>query len=317
MIEVFEAPPYCSVQDLGREGLRAQGVPPAGAMDAESLSLGNLLVGNPPGAAGLEWGLGQGRVRFTRSCTFAITCADTTATLDGGSVPCWAVLAASPGAELVLGVPRQARFAYLALAGGVDVPEVLGSRSTYLPGRFGGFEGRLVRRGDVIAYGAAASRRLGREGATLPEELRPTGAIEPIRILEGPQRTLFPDEAWDQLLGADFSISPTSDRMGYRLDGPAVTHTAEAAFPSEPVCPGAVQVPQGSAPIVLMPDGPTVGGYPKIAVIITADLGRMAQISPSGRPRFIPVQLEEALAALHAVRARLDRVRAWLSSTAR
>lgn len=314
MIEVTEAPPYCAVQDLGREGLRAQGVPPAGAMDPESLSIGNLLVGNPPGAAGLEWALGQGRLRFTHSCRFAITGADSTVTLDGSSVPSWADLVASPGAELVLGVPRQARFTYLAIAGGVDVPEVLGSRSTYLPGKFGGLEGRLVRKGDVIPSGAAESHRVRQEA--LPEELRPR-ATGTIRILEGPQRALFTDQAWDQLLGTAFSISPTSDRMGYRLEGPALAHTAEAAFPSEPVCPGAIQVPQGSAPIVLMPDGPTVGGYPKIAVIITADLGRMAQIPPSGHPRFVPVHREEALTALQDARARVERVRTWLSSTAR
>jgi biotin-dependent carboxylase-like uncharacterized protein len=298
------------VQDLGRDGLRALGVPPAGAMDPEALFIANLMVGNPPGAAGLEWGLGAGRFRFeapARCCVIG----EAEVTADDERVAPWTVVGAAAGLELQLGVPGDGRFAYLAVAGGLDLPAVLGSRSTYLPGRFGGLDGRPLRTGDTLPVGRSGN---GGEtnGRLLPAELRPERTRR-IRILEGPQRDLFSPESWERFLGENFAIASASDRMGYRLAGPPLEHAADPAMPSEPVCPGAVQVPQGAPPIVLMPDGPTVGGYPKLAVVISSDLGKLAQLRPGDRPCFTPVTLEEALAARRLAAERLNRVRRWIA----
>jgi allophanate hydrolase len=136
---------------------------------------------------------------------------------------------------------------------------------------------------------------------------------EAIRVVPGPQSDLFDDDFWEALTGGAWAIAPASDRMGYRLDGPAIRHRGSPSMPSEPVCPGAMQVPVGGTPIVLMPDGPTVGGYPKPAAVITADAGQLAQSRPGARPRFELVTFEEAVSALREVHARRRAAREFLS----
>ena len=188
------------------------------------------------------------------------------------------------------------RFAYIAFGGGVNVPEVLGSRSTYLPGGFGGHEGRRLKHGDRLPLGPPVREWNTGWSDRIAEFLpRAEGAV---RVVPGPQVDLFDPGEVDRLLAGKLAVGRGADRMGYRLEGQEFAHRAPAALPSEPVCVGAVQVPQGGAPIVLMPDGPTVGGYPKIASVITADLGRFAQLAPAERPMFEMVTFEEAVAAL-------------------
>jgi biotin-dependent carboxylase-like uncharacterized protein len=291
VIEVLRAPPFAIVQDLGRPGHRAEGVPPAGAMDPDALRLLNRVVGNDQGAAGLEWALGAGELRCDRHCWAAV--GPGSWRVNGTAAPPWTAVEVGAGDVLSLEPPMKTRFSYLALSGGLDVPLVLGSRSTYLTGRFGGWEGRLLKRGDSLPIGAALSRPPG----PVPPELLPEYE-RPVRVLPGPQGRFFGNEAWTALLSADYGIAPASDRMGYRLEGPALTHSGPPALPSEAACPGAIQVPDGAPPIVLMNDGPTVGGYPKIAVVITADLGLIAQMMPGARPRFVMVTQEQAVAAL-------------------
>lgn len=298
MIEVLRAPPFMTVQDQGRPGLRHQGVPPSGAMDAEGLALANLLVGNPPDAAALEWALGSGTIRLADRRLIAATGA--TILVNDVELPAWTALPVGPEGEVTLGLP-EGRFACVAVSGGVDVPLVLGSRSTYLRGGFGGMEGRRVKHGDRIPLGEAGGRDAPR---MLPEELWPARR-DAIRVVPGPQADLFDDRAWEFLLGRAYALDAASDRMGYRLEGPVLNHGGEASLPSEPVCPGAVQVPGGGAPIVLMPDGPTVGGYPKLAVVIAADLGLLAQHPPRSRPAFVLSTFDEAVAALRDRAARI------------
>ena len=298
MIEILKAPPFITVQDQGREGHRAEGVPPAGAMDRMALMHANLLVGNPPGAAGLEWALGGGRFGFTDVRTIATGAPGAAARLNGELLSPWQCVPIRAGDELVVEPPAQGRFAYLAISGGLRVPLVLGSRSTYLPGKFGGHEGRRLRTGDQIRLGKTPALR---PRPSLSAAQRPDYA-RPIRVVDGPQQDLFGDEAWELLLSGRYTVSTTSDRMGYRLEGPALTHRGPASLPSEPACPGAIQGPDGGAPIILMPDGPTVGGYPKLAVVITADLGVMAQQTPGTRPRFERATLDQAVAALREQR---------------
>jgi biotin-dependent carboxylase-like uncharacterized protein len=289
MIEVLRAPPFATIQDRGRPGHRAEGVPPSGAMDAPALALLNRLVGNAPGAAGIEWALGPGRVRVAQRCAVAVG-PGTVLVPSGQRIPPWTAFECNAGDELSLDTPHPFRFSYLAVSGAVAVPLVLGSRATYLPGRFGGHEGRRLRNGDVLPVGVGSGGdRIGLDAGAPDED--PAGLAvpdysRPIRVIPGPQASLFDERVWELLEGGAYTVGPVSDRMGYRLEGPAISHSGPAELPSEPACPGAIQVPGGGAPIVLMPDGPTVGGYPKVAVVVTADLGVMAQLVPGARVRF-------------------------------
>lgn len=315
MIEVLVAPPFASIQDLGRQGHRHQGVPPAGAMDAEALALGNLLVGNRIEAAGIEWGLGPGRVVLRGGGWIAVTGAEADVRLGESPVPGWTCCRVSPGAEIELGVPRSGRFCYLVIQGGVAVEPVLGSRSTYLRGGFGGLEGRLLRRQAQLPVGSPETAPLAPDRVPLPPELRRSPETD-IRALGGPQEAVFDTRAWELLGSNAFSVSRAADRMGYRLDGPSLPHSADATVPSEPACPGAIQVPKDGLPIVLMPDGPTVGGYPKLGVVLSTDLGRMAQHAPGEQVRCRRVSLDEARAAITEWRERIGQVRDWISSSA-
>jgi biotin-dependent carboxylase-like uncharacterized protein len=299
MIEVLAPPPFLTVQDMGRQGFRAKGVPVSGAMDPEPLAWANLLVGNPATAAGLEWALGTGRIRIPPGRAFAA--AGAPLTWNGMPILPLTAAVAGPDELLELGLPRR-RFACLAVAGGIAVEPVLGSRSTYLVAGFGGHEGRKLRRGDFLPLGE--SRFVPPQDPWgLPEDAGPESR-DSIRVVPGPQSDLFEQEAWEGLLSEAYTVSTASDRMGYRLDGPPLHHRGSASLPSEPVCAGAVQVPEGGAPIVLMPDGPTVGGYPKLAVVIGTDLGALAQCPPGSRPRFELVTFDEAAAALRERAAR-------------
>jgi allophanate hydrolase len=307
VIEILRAPPFATVQDEGRPGLRNQGVPPSGAMDREALALVNLLVGNAPGTAALEWALGGGTLRLEEQRLIAA--AGGPVSVNGTDLPPWTAFPAGPDDSIALGLPA-GRFGLLAIGGGVAIEPVLGSRSTYLRGGFGGIEGRRLRGSDRLPLGPAPRRT---EPRMLPEEFWPE-ARSSIRVVPGPQEDFFGEDAWEALLGDRYVLDAASDRMGCRLAGPALSHRGAATLPSEPVCPGAVQVPGGGAPIVLMPDGPTVGGYPKLAVVITADLGRLAQHPPGARPSFTLATFDEAVAALRDRAARL-RTAALVLST--
>jgi biotin-dependent carboxylase-like uncharacterized protein len=291
VIEILRAPPFATVQDLGRLGHRAEGVPPSGAMDPGALRILNQAVGNATGAAGIEWALGAGEARLERRCWAAV--GPGAWQVDGQEAPPWSATEIQPGQVLTLNPPATTRFSYLAVSGGIDVPVILGSRSTYLTGRFGGWHGRLLKKGDRLPLGAA-----GDAGpVAIPPEQRPDYQ-RPIRIVPGPQARFFGEAAWAALLSGEYRIGHASDRMGYRLDGPALSHSGPVALPSEAACPGAIQVPDGAPPIVLMNDGPTVGGYPKIAVLVSVDLGLLAQMVPGAAPPFVRVSQEQAVAAL-------------------
>lgn len=307
-MEITTAPPFATVQDAGRAGLRSRGIPPSGAMDPDAMACANLLVGNPMGAAVIEWALGSGRIGL--ETTRAIACVGASLTVGDQPVPSGGALLAPAGSEIELGLPER-RFACLAVAGGICVPPVLGSRSTYLVAGFGGLEGRRLKRNDRLPIGPATFQPPAQVWG-VPEDLLPV-TRESIRVVPGPQSDLFDDDFWDALTGGAWAVSPASDRMGYRLDGPAIRHRGSPSMPSEPVGPGAMQVPVGGRPIVLMPDGPTVGGYPKPAAIITADVGQFAQSVPGTQPRFELVTFEEAVSALREVHTRRRAAREFLS----
>jgi biotin-dependent carboxylase-like uncharacterized protein len=272
MITLSTAPPFATVQDLGRFGHRASGVPVSGAMDPDALRLANSLVGNPLDAAAIEWALGGGVLVFRNATHYALA----------GAVRAPRSATAQPGDMIALAPPDRGRFYYVAVEGGIDVPLVLGSRSTYLPGKFGGLEGRILRSGDQLAVGASRGQ------AKAPAEPPRDG---PIRVIMGPHREAFTTDQRQQFLATEFRIAAASDRAGYRLDGTPLSGDFGGRL-SEPVCPGAIQITTGGQPIVLMPDAPTVGGYPVIGVVHSADLGRLAQRLTGDAVHFVETTLE-------------------------
>jgi biotin-dependent carboxylase-like uncharacterized protein len=307
MININRAPPYLTIQDGGRRRSRSAGVPRGGAMDSFALGAANAIVGNALSAAGLEWALGGGSLRFDSECVLALAGAVTTATLNGAPVAPLTTIRARKGEELTISQFDAGRFLYIAFRGGIDVPVVLHSRSTYLPGRFGGLEGRLLRHGDALPLGAG-NGAAPTTGFHVPGELTPAYTAGVVHITRGPQGDLFDDAAWRTLLEEEFRISSASDRTGYRLEGPSLVNSVPS-LPSEAGCPGAIQVPADGKPIALMADAPTVGGYPKIGVVSEADLPILAQCEPGDTLRFELVTIEQSQRAtrrrasdLHAIR---------------
>lgn len=212
----------------------------------------------------------------------------------------WTALALQEGDILGCGAPRTGQWCYLALPGGIDVPSALGSCATYMPGSLGGYAGRRLQRGDQLS----ASRRAAAALLSLPaQQWPPVGGHCDLRVVPGPQEDYFIEEAVAALLSGEYHVSREMDRLGYRLEGPPLAHRARAELLFDGLLPGAIQVPSGGQPIVIMPDGPTTGGYPKIAAIIGPDLRRLAQARRTEKIRFRSVVWEQAHEA-----ARLEEV---------
>ncbi|HKN59300.1 MAG TPA: biotin-dependent carboxyltransferase family protein [Gemmatimonadaceae bacterium] len=314
MITITRAPPYLTVQDLGRTHSRAAGVPQGGAMDFFALSVANAAVGNPSDCAGLEWALGGGSIRFDRDCAFAIGGALASATLSGQDVaPCTTTYARA-GEVLSVEQISSGRFLYLACSGGFDVPVLLASRSTYLPGRFGGYEGRSLKTGDAIALGAERGER-PQEGFHCPADLMPRYDSGIVHITPGTHEELFDESVRRKMTESEYRISAASDRTGYKLEG-APLGKSFGTLPSEAGCPGTIQVPGDGMPIALMADAPTVGGYPKIAVISEADLPILAQRRPGDTVRFELITIEHSQRALKRRAADLHTISQLASKAA-
>jgi biotin-dependent carboxylase-like uncharacterized protein len=265
-------------------------------MDVFALQALNAIVGNALDSAALEWALGGGTLRFQRDCVFAIGGAHAQATLAGQTIPSFTTSHARAGDELTVERLTAGRFLYLAFSGGIDVPLVLGSRSTYLPGRFGGYNGMMLASNAAFTLGLRPASPPP-VGFTCPPELLPRYDSAAVRIIRGPHSYLFDETAWHALTETEFVVSTASDRTGYKLKGNVVTQ-APANLPSDASCQGAIQIPGDGSPIVLMADAPTVGGYPKIAVVAEADLSILAQRSPGETVRFQLVTIEQSQRAL-------------------
>jgi allophanate hydrolase len=285
---------HTTVQDLGRLGYQALGVPVSGALDAVALRLGNALVGNPPGAAALEILVSGPTLKvLAESARVAVGGVGAGLVLDDGApaVPSWhsVTLARDQSFRIILG--REAVCAYLAIEGGIAVPRVLGSAATYVRAGLGGFHGRPLRTGDIV--GLALKRASEREEQRLPS---PPANLsdEPIRAVLGPQHDHFTDEALATLLTGEFHVSKDADRMGMRLDGPPLRHRQGWDIISDAIATGAVQVPGSGRPILLLADHQTTGGYPKIATVISCDLPVVGRRRPGDPLRFAAVTIEEA-----------------------
>lgn len=293
-----------TVQDAGRPGYRHLGVPLSGALDSEWMAIANALVGNPWTMAALEMRLLGPMLRAQAPIQFALAgdCAARVEDIRGRRrrVAAWCTHSLAAGETLIVGRVHDG-IAYLAFAGGLDLPAVLGSRSTYARAGLGGIDGRALQPGDLLKVNSDATVK-SRHLAQAP---RVTGG--PLRVVPGPQREYFTDAAWQRLLGEEFTVSRDADRMGLRLAGPRLDHDPArgADIVSDGVTPGVIQVPGDGRPIVLLADCQTVGGYAKIATVIGADLPRLGRVLPGQALRFVEVTLAQALTARRHAAAQL------------
>ncbi len=287
MIEVVSLPPLATVQDLGRDGHWFQGLGRAGAMDPVAHQMANLLLSNDPDAATQEIPLTPARFRFATRQAFAIAGAACGATLDSRALPRIFAGVAEAGQVLALGPMTQGARVYLALPGGMDVPSVLGSRSTQLREGFGGFDGRVLAPGDQLAPLSADTPPLGPGLSLDAAALRlPQGVIE-VRALPSSELDEFSPAAQDAFWSTPYLVTPQSNRQGYRLQGAELARTSTRELRSHGIVPGIVQVPNGGQPIIQLADSATMGGYPKIAAVIEADLWRLGQARPGDSLRFV------------------------------
>ena len=273
-----------TVQDLGRPGFGPEGVSASGAADPVALRLGNLLVENQPGVAGLELTLVGGSFVFPDGAVIAITGADLGATVNGRPLEMWASHTLEPGTKLMFGATKNFARGYLAIAGGIQVDPFLGSASTHVLSGLGGFEGRALRKGDRLRIGKA-SKKVPRRRITLAALY----AFKPrkvLRVTEGPQADWFSEAAKQVFYRDVFRVSEESDRVGLRLEGTALDGSTAREMITEGVSLGAVQVTTSGQPIILFVEQQTTGGYPKIANIIAADLHRIGQLRPRAEIRF-------------------------------
>ncbi len=308
MSALFVADPglLTTVQDLGRFGHQRVGVPPSGPMDRVAFLVANRLVGNPDGAAALECTIKGPRLEVRQAATVAVTGAPMGFTVNGQAAPPWTAVPVRPGDVCGFQMASAGCRAYLAVAGGIDVPPALGSRATYLRGRLGGIGGRALQKGDALPVGAAAGAV--REGRTVPETRRPPYPAErECRVILGPQDDRFTAEGIRAFLEGLYDVTPQADRMGYRLSGPEIPHVRGHDIVSDGIPLGGIQVPGERQPIVLLVDRQTTGGYTKIATVIGVDIGAIGQTRPGHRIRFRRVALAEAHAARAAEAAWLAR----------
>jgi antagonist of KipI len=298
-----------TIQDAGRWGFQALGVPVAGPMDPMSHRLANALVGNPREAAALEITLLGPELEFEDERVIAVAGAEFALTLDGKAVPYSAPFVVSAGSHLRFGERRRGARAYLAIAGGIAVAPVLGSRSKHLVSAMGGAAGRALAAGDHLPLGDP-SRIDGTPLAPQPAAITLPERHARLRVLPGPQREYFSGDALDALQSGPYTIGQNSDRMGFRLAGPRLAHARGADIISDATPLGVLQVPASGQPILLMADRQTTGGYPKIATVIAADIAVAGQLGPADTIEFAVCTPAEALAALIAQERTLMAVEA-------
>jgi antagonist of KipI len=294
-ISVVKSGLFTTVQDLGRYGFAHLGISPAGAADAFSLRIANLLLGNDENAPALEMTLLGATLAFDEAATVALTGARCECRLGSSTVPAGHAVEVPPGSVLQCGSTIDGARCYLAVQGGFDVPLVMGSASTDVRGRFGGIEGRRLQKGDVL--------RIGKSQKVQPRCLRPDAAeglqrAGPVRVTRGAQCDWFSPDIYAGFLGAPYLISDQSDRAGLRLQGKAIASHEKRQLLTDGIPLGAIQVPQDGQPIILLVDQQTTGGYPKIGNVIAADMHRVGQLRPRDQVLFGEVSIAEAVEAL-------------------
>lgn len=305
MIRIVDAGAQTTVQDRGRRGQLRYGIPPSGPMDVRSFLLANRLVGNADTAAALECTVLGPRFEARAACAVAVTGAAMPVTVNGAEAPRWTTLHLRPGDVVRLGPSARGVRSYVAFSGGVDVPLVLGSRSTYLRGRLGGLDGRGLRKDDELRLFPAALPAIRRVSEAAVASL---GAGDGIRVVLGPQADRFTPDGIAAFLGGEYEMLPQSDRMGARLRGPRIAHTRGHDIISDGIALGSVQVPGDGQPIVLLVDRQSTGGYTKLATVCSVDVERLGQVKPGQPVSFHAVSLAEAHSALKEWQTSLDRI---------
>jgi antagonist of KipI len=304
--EVIEPGMLTTIQDLGRYGFSQFGVPPSGALDALSFRAGNLLVGNKEEEAGLEVTLTGLKIRALREAVIAVAGGDLSPVLNEESLEMWRSHLLVEGDVIAFRKVRAGCRAYLAVSGGFVVPKIMGSRSTYLSGNFGGLEGRKLKRGDIL-YTPDISAPLGELGLRFPSDRVPSLKKETsLRVIAGPQHHHFTKKGFQTFYSSPYRVSPQCDRMGIRLEGPKIERRSdvEESIISEGLISGAIQVPGDGKPIIILAELVT-GGYTKIATIISADLPMVAQLKPGDQVRFRPISIEASHLLLREQEERL------------
>ncbi len=306
--EVLEAGILTTIQDLGRYGFSQFGVPPSGALDTFSFRAGNLLVGNREEEASLEVTLMGLKLMTLKEVVVAITGGDLYPTLNGEPLAIWRTHLLVEGDVIHFRKVQAGCRAYLAVAGGFIVPRMMGSSSTYLSGKFGGLEGRKLRRGDIL-YSLDLSSSLNKLGLRFPIDWISFPEKEGyLRVIPGPQDHHFTEEGFQTFCSSPYHVTPQCDRMGVRLEGPKIGRRpdVEESIISEGLIAGAIQVPGDGKPIIILTELVT-GGYTKIATIISTDLPKVAQLKPGDQVRFTPISLGEAHDLLGEQEERLKR----------
>ncbi|MGO4812568.1 biotin-dependent carboxyltransferase family protein [Cupriavidus sp. 2MCAB6] len=321
MIEILSNGAPNVVQDLGRYGCMSYGVSRSGAMDPFALSIGNALVGNDRGEAGIEINLFPFRVKFHEDTRFAVTGADAKASLDEQRLALWWGRTASAGQTLVIERPRRGTRAYLTIGGGMNVKPIMGSKSTDLKGAFGGASGRGLMRGDRLEVGTeqSASDRPWKVGlGVVPKGLLEywdelsTNCIS-VRVLPAAEFERFTPESQTAFLRDEFKVTPDANRVGYRLNGPMLNQSQHVELLSHGIVAGTIQVPPSGQAIVQLAEANTCGGYPKIATVIEADLWKLSQAPIGCGIRFELTDIDTAVAALQTRRDEELRIRDTLA----
>ena len=297
-VEVLDTGPLTTIQDAGRFGLRDFGVSQAGPMDQLAFEMSNLLVGNVKSAAAFEFALNGGRFRFDANTAVAVTGPGVELSTDGAAMATNQTLKIDAGQILCIGPVRNGLWGYLAVAGGINTQPVLGSRATHLRFGLGGLAGRSLVGGDRVPVASTD----GSPPVRIAEQDLPKNDQTPIRVILGPQDDYFHPDMIAQFLSTTFRVSTRVDRMASILDGAPLIATRGHDIISDATIPGVIQVPASGQPLILMAEGQTTGGYPKIATIIGADLRRVAQTAPGKNLSFVAVAPEEAEAALFGYR---------------
>lgn len=307
VLQVSEPGLFTTVQDLGRPGAMSAGVQSGGAMDRFAHSAANLLVGNDPGNATLECTFSGPHLVAEHACLIAITGADFDPRVNGAPTPAWTSVFLSAGDSLTFNGRRAGARVYIAVAGGIEADRWLGSLSTNVMAARGGKQGRSLKAGDTLSA-AGEPRRPAVSGRHLPQQLRPEYGDHTLQAIPGPHSKRLNPEGRRLLFESSYRVSRDADRMGYRLEGPQLNTTGDELL-SFGLVPGAVQVPHGGQPILLMADHQTAGGYPVVATVISASLPVAAQLLPGDEARFGEIPLESAQRMRKALESALASLR--------
>ncbi|MBU3159259.1 biotin-dependent carboxyltransferase family protein [Clostridium frigoris] len=294
IMKILKPGMYTTIQDIGRYNYQKSGMSVSGAMDQFSLRVANILVGNKDSEACLEATLFGLKIKFHGDALIAVTGGNLMPMINNKAIDMWSGIKVLDGDELSFGTAKSGCRSYIAIEHGIDVPEVMGSKSTYVKGKVGGFQGRMLKAGDEIKIGSASENDFT-SIKKLPIDLIPMYSKDNIvRVVMGPQDDYFTAEGINTFFDCEYQVTSEADRMGYRLSGSKISHKIGADIISDGITMGSVQIPGDGAPIIMMADRQTTGGYTKIATIITPDINIIGQLKPGDSVRFKLIDIEEA-----------------------